>query len=47
MVLLFKTYKDTLFSLGTQAFTTNIYCNIFKLWDVKLVKKKVKVKLTG
>ncbi len=28
-------------------FTTNIYCNIFKLWDVKLVKKKVKVKLTG
>ena len=28
-------------------FTTNIYFSILKLWDVKLVKKKVKVKLTG
>ena len=28
-------------------FTTNIYCNILELWDVKLVKKKVKVKLIG
>lgn len=28
-------------------FTTNIYWNIFKLWDVKVVNKKVKVKLTG
>ena len=28
-------------------FTRNIYYNILKVWDVKLVKKKVKVKLIG
>ncbi len=28
-------------------FTTNIYCDILDVWDAKLVKKKVKVKLIG